>query len=111
MPLGCFVQVWVVTVDEGDRIFWPCGVVAIVDGVDEGFFWWESHGCMVPQECFTGAGEIKNDVNVSCGAAWPFVLGKDVSGLRLRVHIPICSQRLDSRTGGLVAVIFVVSSL
>ncbi len=56
-------------------------------------------------------GRSKMTLIVSCGAAWPFVLGRDVSGLRSRVHIPLYSQRLDSRTGGLVAVIFVVSSL
>ncbi len=110
MPLDCFVRVWVVTVDEGHRKFWPCGVVAIADGVNEGFFWWEYRGCMVPQECFAGAGEIKNNVDCFMWCCLAFVLGRDVSGLRSSVHIPVCSQHSDSRTGGLVAVIFVVSS-
>ena len=47
---------------------------------------------------------------VSCGAAWPSGVGRDVAGLRLNFHIPVFLQCLDSRTGGLVAVIFVVSS-
>ncbi len=55
-------------------------------------------------------GRSKMTLIVLCGAAWPFVLGRDVSGLRLRVYIPVCSQHSDSRTGGLVVVIFVVSS-
>ena len=38
------------------------------------------------------------------------VVGGDVAGLRSSRHIPVCSQRSDSKMGGLVAVIFVVSS-
>ena len=34
----------------------------------------------------------------------------DVIGLRLSLYIPVCLQRLDSKMGGLVVVIFVVSS-
>jgi hypothetical protein len=43
---------------------------------------------------------------VSSGAAWASVVGGDVAGLRSSLHIPVCSQRSDSRTGGLVAVFF-----
>ena len=42
------------------------------------------------------------------GAAVPCGVGRDVAGLRSSFHIPMCSQRSDSRTGWLVAVIFVV---
>jgi hypothetical protein len=45
---------------------------------------------------------------VSSGAAWSFGVGRDAAGLRSSFHIPVCSQRSDSRTEaeGLVAVIF-----
>jgi hypothetical protein len=53
-------------------------------------------------------GRLKITFIVSSGAAWPSGMGRDAAGLRSSFHIPMCSQRLDSRTGGLVAVIFVV---
>ena len=65
---------------------------------------------MVPEECFTGTGEIENDVECLLGAACPSGVDRDVAGLRLSFHIPVCLQHSDSRTGGLVAVISVVSS-
>ena len=53
-------------------------------------------------------GRSKITLIVSSGAAWPSGVGRDAAGLRSSFHIPVCSQRLDSRTGGLVAMIFVV---
>ena len=44
----------------------------------------------------------------SGGAAGPCGVDRDVAGSRSSLHIPVCSQRSDSRTGGLVASIFVV---
>ena len=53
-------------------------------------------------------GRSKITFIVSSGAAWPSRVGRDAAGLRSSFHIPVCSQRSDSRTEGLVAVIFVV---
>ena len=64
---------------------------------------------MVPEECFKGTGEIKNDVSVPLGAACSSGVDRYVAGLRSSFHIPVCLQRSDSRTRGLVAVISVVS--
>ena len=47
-------------------------------------------------------------LTVFSGVAGPFGVGRDVAGFRLSFHIPVCSQPSDYRTGGLVAVIFVV---
>ena len=55
-------------------------------------------------------GRSKITLSVSCGAAWASVVGGNVTGLRSSHHIPVCLQRSDSKMGGLVAVIFVVSS-
>ena len=55
-------------------------------------------------------GRSKIMLIVSCDAAWASVVGGDVAELRSSLHIPVCLQRLDSKKGGLVAVIFVVSS-
>ena len=54
-------------------------------------------------------GRSKITWSVSWGAACPSGVGRYVAGLRSSFHIPVCSQRSDSRTGGLVAVISVVS--
>jgi hypothetical protein len=48
-------------------------------------------------------------LSVLLGDACPSGVGRDVAGLRSSFHIPVCSQCSDSRTGGLVAVISVVS--
>ena len=55
-------------------------------------------------------GSSKMTLIVSGGFAVASVGGGDVVGLRSSFHIPVCSQRSDSRTGGFVVVIFVVSS-
>ena len=55
-------------------------------------------------------GSSKMTLIVSGGFAVVSVGGGDVVGLRSSFHIPVCSQRSDFRTGGLVVVIFVVSS-
>ncbi len=49
-------------VDEGYGQHWPCGVISFTDGVGKGLFGRESRGCVVPEECFAGAREIKDDV-------------------------------------------------
>ena len=54
-------------------------------------------------------GRLKMMLSVLLGAACPFGVDRDVVGLRLSFHIPVCSQHSDSRTRGLVAVISVVS--
>ena len=56
-------------------------------------------------------GNSKMRLIVLSESALASVVGGDVVGLRLSLHIPVCSQHSDSRTGGLVVVIFVVSSL
>ena len=56
-------------------------------------------------------GRSKIMLIVSSGAAWASVVGGDVAGLRSSLHIPVCSQRSDSKMRELVAVIFVDSSL
>ena len=54
-------------------------------------------------------GRSKMTLIVSSGAAWLVDgVGKVAAGLRSSFHIPVCSHRSDSRTGGLVVVIFVV---
>ena len=55
-------------------------------------------------------GSSKMTLIVSSESALASVVGGDVAGLRSSLHIPVCSQRSNSRTGGLVVVIFVVSS-
>ena len=55
-------------------------------------------------------GSSKMTLIVSSEFALSSVVGGDVVGLRSSLHIPMCSQRSDSKMGGLVAVIFVVSS-
>ena len=56
-------------------------------------------------------GSSKMTLIVSSESALASVVGGDVAGLRSSLYIPVCSQRSDSKMGGLVAVIFVVSSL
>ena len=53
-------------------------------------------------------GRLNITFTVSSGAAWPVGDGPSVVGFRLSFHIPVCSQRSDSRTGLFVAVIFFV---
>ena len=53
-------------------------------------------------------GRSKMTLIVSSGAARPVGVGKVVAVLRSSFHIPVFSHRSDSRTGGLVALIFVV---
>jgi hypothetical protein len=55
-------------------------------------------------------GRSKMTLSVSGGAVGTFWLEMVVSGLRFSVHIPVCLQRSDSRTGGFVAVTVVVLS-
>jgi hypothetical protein len=53
-------------------------------------------------------GRSKMTLIVLSGAARPVGVGRVAAGLRSSFHIPVFSHRLDSRTGGLVAVIFLV---
>ncbi len=55
-------------------------------------------------------GRSKMTLSVSLGAACLSGVDRGVVGLRSSFHIPVCLQRSDSRTRGLVAVISVVSS-
>ena len=55
-------------------------------------------------------GSSKMTLIVSSESALVSVVGGDVVGLRSSLHIPVCLQHSDSRMGGLVVVIFVVSS-
>ncbi len=75
VPFFCFVQVWEIAVDEGYDQFWPCGVISFADGVDKGLFGRESRGCVVPEECFAGGREIKDDVECLRGCCWDFLIG------------------------------------
>ncbi len=70
MPFYCFVRVWEIAVDEGYGQFWPCGVISFADGVDKGLFGRESRGCVVPEEYFAGAWEIKDE-----WCCWDFLIG------------------------------------
>ncbi len=55
-------------------------------------------------------GSSKMTLIVSSEFALASVVDGNVAGLRSSLHIPLCLQRSDSKMGGLVAVIFVVSS-
>ncbi len=55
-------------------------------------------------------GSSKMTLIVLVGFAVACAVGGDVVGLRSSLHIPVCLQRSDSKMGGLVAVISVVSS-
>ncbi len=54
-------------------------------------------------------GRSKMTLSVLFVAACPSGVDRDVAGLRSSFHIPVCLQRSNSRTGGLVAVISEVS--
>ncbi len=75
MPFYCFVQVWEIAVDGGYGQFWPCGIISFADGIDEGLFGQESRGCMVLEECFAGAWEIKYDIECLGWCCWDFLIG------------------------------------
>ena len=102
MPLDRFGRVWEVLVDEVHCQFWPRGVVAIADGVDESCFCWDQRKVSRALE------RLNITFTVSSVAAWSVGDGIDVAGLRSSFHIPVCLQRSDSRTGLFVAVIVVV---
>ncbi len=55
-------------------------------------------------------GSSKMTLIVSIEFAVASVVGGNVTGLRSSLHIPVCLQHSDSKMGGLVTLISVVSS-
>ncbi len=48
--------------DELDGEFWPCCIVSVANGPDEGFFWWEYGRRVVPEEVLACAWEVEDDI-------------------------------------------------
>ena len=43
-----FVQIGEILVDQSGGQFWPCCIVAMVNCLEEGFFWWEPCRGVIP---------------------------------------------------------------